>query len=371
MNLKNLIGIAGAGFLLPVALHAQEIVIGQTLPLTGSQATAAVEAQRGAEAFIKALNAQGGVASKKLALKTLDDALKPEQAVANTRELAKTHRAVALVSAMFAPSITAIAPVAAEENLPLIGVMNGNSVLRDKNNGIIHVRASFVKEVEKTVQHYSTSGAERFALFHPNDAAGMATGKTMQDALAAKGLKPVIDIAFDRAAVDYKPYAEQIRAAKADVVIIASPVKPAAELIAAVRSQPTTMAFTCLSVVDDRALFAALKDKVHGVTFSSIVPNPYDNRIPIVADYQKAMVAAGHKVFSLASMESYLNTLVAVEAIRRAGTPITAERVRAAVKTFPDQNFRGVRLIVARAPLDNGLDSVDIVMLKRDGTLVR
>jgi branched-chain amino acid transport system substrate-binding protein len=354
------------------AAIAQEIVIGQTLPLSGPSASHGREAMRGADAFVKSVNASGGVNGRKLALKTLDDQLTPDKAVANTRALASEHKAVALVSATFAPSITAMAPVATELTLPMVGALNGNGALRDEKFGILtHVRPSFVKELEKTTTHYTTIGAKRFGLFHPNDTAGLAAGKLMADALKAKGLTAAADVAFDRASTDFHAYAKQLLDANVEVVVISGPVKSAAELIKAIRSKSSAVLITCLSTVDDRGLFEQLKDAANGVTFSSVVPNPYEKRNPLVQEYQAAMTKAGYNEFSLTSMESYINTRLAVDAIKRTGGNLSRERLQSTLKQMPDLTYGDVRLFMTRGSAKNGLETVDMVMLKRDGSLAR
>jgi branched-chain amino acid transport system substrate-binding protein len=80
-----------AGLLARVAgaplVHAQDVrVIGQSAPLTGSNAAFGKDIRDGALACFKSVNARGGVGGKNIELVTLDHAKDRKTTGANTQE---------------------------------------------------------------------------------------------------------------------------------------------------------------------------------------------------------------------------------------------------------------------------------------------
>ena len=71
-------------------------VVGQSAPLTGSNAAFGRDIRDGAAAYFKSVNAKGGVGGMPVELVTLDDKNDRKQAGVNTQQLLTTHDAVAL-----------------------------------------------------------------------------------------------------------------------------------------------------------------------------------------------------------------------------------------------------------------------------------
>jgi len=68
-------------------VHAQDAwVIGQSAPLTGSNAAFGKDIRDGALAYFKSVNARGGVGGRNIELVTLDDANDRKTAGANTQK---------------------------------------------------------------------------------------------------------------------------------------------------------------------------------------------------------------------------------------------------------------------------------------------
>lgn len=74
-------------------VHAQDVwVVGQSAPLTGSNAAFGKDIRDGALAYFKSVNARGGVGGKNIELVTLDDANDRKTAGANTQEQLSCYR---------------------------------------------------------------------------------------------------------------------------------------------------------------------------------------------------------------------------------------------------------------------------------------
>lgn len=373
-NLRPLLSFALLGLSCAAPAAAQTgLVLGQSLPLTGSQAAFGTSVREGTQALIHMVNQAGGVNGKQLVLKVLDDEFKPEKTVANVKALAESEGALAIVSMTGGPHVLAAMPVALSLNLPVVGVLNGNAALRPKEGStIVHVRVPFARELDAIVKQHTTLGIKSFAVFAPDDGPGRAAAKGVTDGLAASNLSAVADIAFARDAKDFGPYARQLAAAKPEVLVVFAPTKAAADMIAAVKRTLPSVKIVCVSVVDERGLYGFLKEQAAGVVFSSVVPNPYSLNREVTRQYQKAMTDSGAKQLSLASFEAFINAKVLVEGLRKAGGSPTRASLRKALADLPtidlgDLFYRPTATATGAA----GINVVDIVMLAKDGRLVR
>ena len=68
------------------AAHGQ-ILIGQTVGITGSAAATVAESMQGAALYIDHINARGGIAGQKVEVISLDDKFDPKLTLENTRIL--------------------------------------------------------------------------------------------------------------------------------------------------------------------------------------------------------------------------------------------------------------------------------------------
>lgn len=81
LSLATSAGIAAPG------VTDTTITLGQSAPLTGPASQQGIEMRDGALAYFDYINGKGGVAGRKIVLKTLDDAANTERAASNTRQL--------------------------------------------------------------------------------------------------------------------------------------------------------------------------------------------------------------------------------------------------------------------------------------------
>ena len=85
----TLAGCAAAGFLpRAMAQEANPIILGQSCALTGFSAELGLQYHQGALLYFDDLNAKGGINSREVQLRVLDDGYEPERCVANTQRRA-------------------------------------------------------------------------------------------------------------------------------------------------------------------------------------------------------------------------------------------------------------------------------------------
>jgi len=117
-----------------------------------------------------------------------------------------------------------------------------------------------------------------------------------------------------------------IAKSKPDAVILFGTYKPCADLIRGAKQLGLKNTVFCnVSVVGTEPLIKYLAEDGDGVIISQVMPSPYDDSLPLVHDYQADMRFIGTTDFTYMGLEGYLNSIVLVEGLRRAGQDLTED----------------------------------------------
>ncbi len=349
----------------------KEVLIGQFAAVSGPAALLGTRMQVGMQAYFASVNAQGGVNGRQVKLVTRDDGYEPEKAAAAVKALINDDKVFALAGSVGTPTGLAALPIVTEEKIPLVGMFTGAQALREPfNRNIFHVRASYFDETERIVQHLTTLGIKKIAVFYQNDAYGKAGLEGVERALTRRQLKPAATATVERNSVDVAKALETILKAEPEAVVQVSAYKSCAALIKAARGKGYAGQFFNVSFVGSKALADELGDAGQGVVISQVVPFPYAPASPVVREYQAHMTAAGQREFDFSSMEGYLTAKVLVEGLRRAGRNLTRESLVNGLEAMRDVNFGG--FTVNYSPKDHqGSNYTDLTIIGRGGRFVR
>ena len=299
---------------------AQDIVLGQSVALTGPAQELGKEMQLGAKTYFDSVNAAGGVRGKKIVLRTLDDGYEPPRAEANTKKFVEDGDVLALFGYVGTPTSAASIPVASKAKIPFFGAFTGAELLRTPmNRYVFNVRASYFDETEAIVRQMTQSGVTRIAVFHQNDSYGQAGLAGVERALTKRNLQVVAKATVERNSTDVSAAVATMLAAKPEVIIMVSAYSSCAEFIKQVKAKDLPTRFVNVSFVGTKPLAKALGADADGVMISQVMPPPTANKFPVVVEYQKALKAAGVTDFSYTSLEGYIAAKVLVEALRRGG----------------------------------------------------
>lgn len=376
MNIKPWF-LCGA-MLLAFSTHAAEngvtdteIRVGQFAAQTGPAAELGKRMQLGILAHFNSVNATGGINGRNLKLVSRDDGYEPEKAAAAAKALIEEDKVFALIGSVGTPTTLAAVPAINAAGIPLIGPFTGAQALREPfNRNIFHVRASYFDETERIVQHLTTVGITKIAIFYQNDSYGKAGLEGVMRALTRRNLKPAASVTVERNSVDVSvPLAEILKAAP-EAVIQISAYKSCAALIKQARLKAYGGQFFNVSFVGSKALAEELGDTGAGVTISQVVPFPYTPSSALVREYQQRMTESGSKEFDFSSMEGFLAAKVFTEGLRRAGKNLTRESLMTALESMRDHNMSG--FTVSYGPKNHeGSRFTDLTIIGRDRKFMR
>jgi ABC-type branched-subunit amino acid transport system substrate-binding protein len=232
------------------------------------------------------------------------------------------------------------------------------------------VRASYFDETERIVQHLTTLGVKKIAVFYQNDAYGKAGLEGVERALAKRQLKPAATATVERNTVDVAKALDSIIAAQPEAVVQIGAYKAVAAFIKQARTKGYGGQFFNVSFVGSKALADELGDVGQGVVISQVVPFPYTPASAIVREYQQHMLAAGDKEFDFSSMEGYLTARVFAEGLRKAGRNPTRDSLIAGLESIRDLDMGG--FTISFSPKNHqGSTYTDLTIVGRSGRFMR
>jgi ABC-type branched-subunit amino acid transport system substrate-binding protein len=258
-------------------------------------------------------------------------------------------------------------PILTGAKVPLVGMFTGAEGLRVPfNRYVFHVRASYFDETERMVQHLTSLGLKKIAVFYQNDAYGKAGLEGVERALAKRQLKAVGTATVERNTVDVQKALNALLPAQPEAIVQISAYKACAAFIKQARAKGFGGQFFNVSFVGSKALADELGDTGAGVVITQVVPFPYSPSIPIVREYQQVMTEAGQKDFDFSSLEGFLTAKVFVEGLKRAGRNPTRDGLIAGIESIHDWDLGG--FTVRYGPQDHiGSNFVEVTTIGREG----
>ena len=287
------------------------------------------------------------------------------------KALIEEDKVFALVGSVGTPTGLAAVPILTQAGVPLVGMFTGAQALREPfNRHVFHVRASYFDETERIVQHLTTLGMKRIAVFYQNDSYGKAGLEGVERALAKRQLKTVATGIVERNSTDVGKAMQGILGVAPEAIVQISAYKSCAAFIKEARAKGYGGQFFNVSFVGSKALADELGDAGTGVVISQVVPFPYIPSTALVREYQQRMAEAGEKELDFSSMEGYLTAKVFTEGLRRAGRNLTRDSLINGLESMREVNLGG--FMVNYGPNNHmGSTFTDLTIVGRDGKFVR
>ena len=350
--------------------HAQ-ILIGQTVGVTGTVAATVKEASIGALLHIDAVNAAGGVGGQQIQLITLDDKFDTKLTLSNAKTLIEDQRVVALFMTRGTPHTEGLLPLLDQYGVPLVGPSTGAMVLHQPvKRHVFNVRTTYQREAEKAVAHLASIGITRIAVIHVDDSFGTNGLEGTQKGLATAKLSPVVVVKFDRSKPDFSTIAPAVVKADPQAVFVIGSGTAVVEGIKATKEAGSTAQFVTLSNNASSGFVKLLGDQAKGVIVTQVFPSERSIAYPIVKDVQELAKAKGITDVSPAMLEGFASARVLVEALRRAGPAPTREKLQTALEGLKRFNIGGLEVTFSAAD-HTGLDFADLSIIGSDGKFKR
>lgn len=346
-----------------------QLKIGQTVGVTGAVAATVQEAGLGAQLYLDAVNAKGGIGGEKVELITLDDKFDPKLTLANAKELIEDKGVLALFMTRGTPHTEGIVPLLEQYGVPLLGPSTGAMSLHQPlKKYIFNVRATYQREAERAVLHLAATGLSRMAIIHVDDSFGLDGLAGTQKGLAAAKLNAVAVAKFDRSKPDFSQIAPTIAKLEPQAVMVIGSGTAVVEAIKALRENGSSAQLLTLSNNASSGFIKLLGPHASGVIVSQVLPQS-----PNYAVVQEANAMARAKNItdvSPAMLEGFVSAKVLVEGLRRAGPKPTRAKLQSALESISKFDLGGLSLSFS-ATDHTGLDFADLSIITASGKFRR
>ncbi|MEJ8855155.1 ABC transporter substrate-binding protein [Variovorax robiniae] len=377
MDRRSFIVGTGASVALGAARVAQaaesssgDIVIGQSAVLSGPLAPSVLVMQGGSRLAFDEVNAQGGIAERKIRLVSLDDTLDSAKAQANYKTLVQQHNALAcFLGVGAAPTLGGLAPLR-DSGTPLVGATAVSDSVREKSEGVaFYTRASQGREVEALLQQISTVGLTRIGFAWIRSPGGAEVLAQLKKAAQKFKIEVISEVAVAPDASDVEAAGKAMAAQPVQAVIVYHTAAPGAAFVKTVLANGGAPSFYALSIFAGDVAAKLLGEQARGIAVSQVTPYPWDNANTDSIRYrqaaEKAKVPLGYQ-----SYEGYIAARVLVDAMRQCGGELSRARLRTALGKLKTR--------VATLDIDfgtnrsnTGTQFIELVQARSDGRFVR
>ncbi len=225
---------------------ADELVLGQSLPLSGPSAQLGLDYRRGAMAWFDAVNRRGGIHGRRIRLISLDDQYEPERTLQNTRHLLGRRDLLALFGYVGTPTTKVALPLIEKAAVPLVAPMTGASMLRRSElRMVFNLRASYRGEITAMVDEMVRDANHRIAVVYQDDAFGEDGLEGALVALRRHGLKPVVTATVQRNSDQVGSAVRRLMAVNPNGVVVVSAYVSSAALATAMRERGSRARHFC------------------------------------------------------------------------------------------------------------------------------
>ncbi len=343
------------------------ILIGSCSALDGPARFLGSQTVLGATAYLHAVNDDGGIFGRKVQLLAFDDGYDPEKAPACFKRMVREG---VFALGFFVGTTTAkvYVPMAQEEKIPVVGLFTGAQMLYEPlKHYVINVRASYYDETREQVDKLWDVNLRKIGVIYQDDAFGKAVLDGVKLALQKHNSAPLALSTFARNTLDVDDGLKTMMAARPQAVVVVGPYAPVAAIVKKAHAAGWRPQFLTVSFVGTEEFIKEAGPDAEGTIITQVVP-PYDRTdYATVALYRKYLT----KYYSDAtpnfvSFEGFVDAMVMVEGLKRAGKDITREKLISGIESIHQMNMgMGSKLMLDYSPTDHkGFDNVYPTIVK-------
>ena len=343
------------------------ILIGSCSALDGPAHFLGRQTVLGASAYLHMVNDGGGVFGRKIQLQAFDDSYDPEKAPACFKRMTK-EGVFALGFFVGTPTAKVYVPLAQEEKIPVVGLFTGAQMLYEPlKHEVINVRASYYDETREQVDKLWEVNLRKIGVIYQDDPFGKAVLDGVKLALQKHGATPAALGTFMRNTTDVNDGLKQLMAARPQAVVIAGPYASAAAIVKQAHIDGWHPQFLTVSFVGTEEFIKEAGSDAEGTIITQVMP-PYDHTdYATVALYRQCLAKySPGEAPTFVSLEGFVDAMVLVEGLKRAGKELTREKFIAGIESIHQMNAGlGPKLILNYSASDHkGFDSVYPTIVK-------
>jgi branched-chain amino acid transport system substrate-binding protein len=218
-------------------ITGSSIKLGGSYPFSGP-ASAYGTIAKGANAYFKFINDQGGVNGRKIEFVTYDDGYEPQRALTNAKKLVEQDKVFALFNTLGTANNIAIWDYANQQKVPQVFVATGSAVWGKDvaaHPYTIGWQPNYLTEAKVYAEYLKkTKPNAKVAVLYQNDAYGKELLGGFEEGIAASGVKVVDKQPYDATAPTVASQVKKLAGSGADVFLDITTPRFAAQAIATI-----------------------------------------------------------------------------------------------------------------------------------------
>lgn len=332
--------VLGTAALAAAAQSSAPIVIGSSIPLTGTVSTFGQHSRWGSELAVAEANAAGGVLGRKLEIDFQDNRCNPAEAVKSVTQMVADKKHVAILDGLCSSAALAIMPIVERAEIPFVVANASATAIAEKsgaggNKWTFKVNPTDASMLDALVSWLEKEGkASNIAFLGEDTDFGRAGSMGLQAALKKRNLALSSVDFYQKGTADFTTVFAKIKAKKPALLALYAIDADFQNAIRQWYGAGGGIPLTGRVLVDQVPKEIMESGFLDGTTSVQ----PYDPSISTPGN--KAFVEAFRRKYEtapiLVSFEAYETTRVLIDAIRRAGSTNPAAIRDALAKTkFP------------------------------------
>jgi branched-chain amino acid transport system substrate-binding protein len=319
----------------------KEILIGSCSALEGPSRSLGTETVAGAKAYFSLVNDEGGVHDRKLRLLSYDDSYDPAKTQGCFEKL-QADKVFALGFFVGTPTAVKYLPLAEENKIPLVGLFTGAQTLYTPlRHWVINVRASYFDETREQIDGmWNGLSYRKIGVIYPDDAFGAAVLDGVKEALKAHGAEPIAVASYQRQTANVASAIATVKAANPEAVVVVGPPNTVSPILKQAHAGNWKPLFLTVSFVGTEELIAEAGADADGLVITQVVPPYYLTDLKTVALYRRALSQYEPNLRpNFVSLEGFVDALVLVEGLKRAGKELTREGLIRGIESIHQQDI--------------------------------
>lgn len=323
-----------------VAQASEPIVIGFITALTGPTSLWGTQEGNGAKLRVDEINAAGGVLGRQIKLIVYDHKASPQEGVLAYRRLVDEDKAVAVLGTHFSNISLAIAPVAEQKKVPVLGQAVEPKVTIPApgklNKYHFLCQPSCIEQGQMQAKFaFENLGVRTAAvLADKSNSYSVSQAESFAEYFKRRGGQVTDYIEYAGGTVDYKAHLTQIKRGSPEVIFLPQYAQPGGMQVKQARELGITSTFLGSNSLSDPPFVAAAggAQNVAGLYFLFNVNWSEPRFAKFINDYEAKF---GDKPVTYHSLFGYDDVTLICEAIKNAGET-DPEKIRVAIEGLTD-----------------------------------
>jgi branched-chain amino acid transport system substrate-binding protein len=205
---------------------------------------------------------------------------------------------------------------------------------------VVNVRASYYDQTRAQMDGlWNTLSYRKIGVIYPEDAFGTTVLGRAREALQAHGVESVAVGSYERQTASVGAAIDAVRAANPQAVVVIGPPNTVAPILKQAHAKGWKPLFLTVSFVGTDELIREAGEDAEGIVITQVVPPYYLTEFRTVALYRRTLSKyAPAAQPNFVSLDGFVDAMVMVEGLKRAGKELTREGLIRGIESIHDMD---------------------------------